>query len=127
MFNVLTLDVYLNISEIAFWVVTGERQATRIKCLYLKTILRQDIGFFDTQSATGEFIERMSGESILVQEAMGDKVSSNSLVTIILVVFTKSQPSLITPCALFYMTLSLFCGVKSFNHIFRAFSKYIQI
>nr|XP_009769808.1 PREDICTED: ABC transporter B family member 9-like [Nicotiana sylvestris] len=65
-----------SVSQIACWVVTGERQATRIKCLYLKTILRQDIGFFDTQSATGEFIERMSGDTILVQEAMGDKVAN---------------------------------------------------
>ncbi|XP_075085971.1 ABC transporter B family member 9 [Nicotiana tabacum] len=62
--------------QIACWVVTGERQATRIKCLYLKTILRQDIGFFDTQSATGEVIERISGDTILVQEAMGDKVAN---------------------------------------------------
>ncbi|XP_060190921.1 ABC transporter B family member 9-like [Lycium barbarum] len=67
---------YLTISEVACWMVTGERQATRIKCLYLKTILRQDIAFFDTQGATGEFIERMSGDTILVQEAMGDKVAS---------------------------------------------------
>ncbi|MCD7451660.1 ATP-binding cassette sub- B member 9 [Datura stramonium] len=62
--------------QVACWVVTGERQATRIKCLYLKTILRQDIEFFDTQSATGEFTERMSGDTILLQEAMGEKVGN---------------------------------------------------
>lgn len=68
-----------NLSEVTCWVVTGERQVTRIKCLYLKTILRQDIEFFDTQSATGEVIERMSGDTVLLQEAMGEKVSSNSI------------------------------------------------
>ena len=58
------------------WMVTGERQAARIRGLYLKTILRQDIEFFDTQTSTGEIIERMSGDTILIQDAMGEKVSS---------------------------------------------------
>ncbi|KAK4733129.1 hypothetical protein R3W88_007390 [Solanum pinnatisectum] len=65
-----------SVLQVACWVITGERQATRIKCLYLKTILRQDIEFFDTQSATGEVIERMSGDTILLQEAMGEKVGN---------------------------------------------------
>ncbi|KAJ0018926.1 hypothetical protein Pint_10093 [Pistacia integerrima] len=47
--------------------VTGERQAARIRGLYLKTILRQDIAFFDTKTSTGEVIGRMSGDTILIQ------------------------------------------------------------
>lgn len=54
--------------------VTGERQATRIRGLYLKTILRQDIAFFDTETSTGEVIGRMSGDTVLIQDAMGEKV-----------------------------------------------------
>lgn len=54
--------------------VTGERQATRIRSLYLKTILRQDIAFFDTETSTGEIIGRMSGDTILIQDALGEKV-----------------------------------------------------
>ncbi|WMV17819.1 hypothetical protein MTR67_011204 [Solanum verrucosum] len=65
-----------SVLQVSCWVITGERQATRMKCLYLKTILRQDIEFFDTQSATGEVIERMSGDTILLQEAMGEKVGN---------------------------------------------------
>lgn len=60
--------------QVSCWMVTGERQATRIRGLYLKTILRQDIGFFDTETTTGEVIGRMSGDTILIQEAMGEKV-----------------------------------------------------
>ncbi|GFP91251.1 ABC transporter b family member 9, partial [Phtheirospermum japonicum] len=56
------------------WMVTGERQAARLRGLYLKTILRQDIEFFDTQTTTGEVVGRMSGDTILIQEAMGEKV-----------------------------------------------------
>lgn len=55
--------------------VSGERQAARIRGLYLKTILRQDIAFFDTETTTGEVIGRMSGDTILIQDAMGEKVN----------------------------------------------------
>ncbi|XVE88300.1 hypothetical protein DITRI_Ditri19aG0058900 [Diplodiscus trichospermus] len=73
----LYLGVYACIAaflQVACWMVTGERQAARIRGLYLKTILRQDIGFFDTETTTGEVIGRMSGDTILIQEAMGEKV-----------------------------------------------------
>ncbi|PON83068.1 ABC transporter [Trema orientale] len=60
--------------QMACWMVTGERQATRIRSLYLKTILRQDIAFFDNETNTGEVVERMSGDTVLMQDAMGEKV-----------------------------------------------------
>ena len=53
---------------------TGERQAARIRNLYLKTILRQEIAFFDKETNTGEVVERMSGDTVLIQDAMGEKV-----------------------------------------------------
>ncbi|KAL6333125.1 hypothetical protein AAG906_028308 [Vitis piasezkii] len=61
-------------TETSSWMVTGARQANRIRSLYLDTILRQDIGFFDTETTTGEVIGRMSGDTILIQDAMGEKV-----------------------------------------------------
>lgn len=54
--------------------VTGARQANRIRCLYLDTILRQDIAFFDTETTTGQVIGMMSGDTILIEDAMGEKV-----------------------------------------------------
>ncbi|XP_008776904.2 ABC transporter B family member 9-like isoform X2 [Phoenix dactylifera] len=60
--------------QVSCWTVSGERQAARIRGLYLKTILRQDIAFFDNETATGEVIGRMSGDTILIQEAIGEKV-----------------------------------------------------
>ncbi|KAI6669203.1 hypothetical protein NL676_004088 [Syzygium grande] len=54
--------------------VTGERQAARIRGLYLQTILRQDVAFFDKETNTGEVVGRMSGDTILIQNAMGEKV-----------------------------------------------------
>ncbi|KAK8509748.1 hypothetical protein V6N11_058150 [Hibiscus sabdariffa] len=60
--------------QVSCWMVTGERQAARIRGLYLKTILRQDVAFFDTETNTGEVIGRMSGDTVLIQDAMGEKV-----------------------------------------------------
>ncbi|KAL2935295.1 ABC transporter B family member 11 [Bienertia sinuspersici] len=60
--------------QVACWMVTGERQAARIRKLYLKAILRQDIAFFDKETSTGEVIGRMSGDTVLIQDAMGEKV-----------------------------------------------------
>ncbi|OEL15026.1 ABC transporter B family member 11 [Dichanthelium oligosanthes] len=60
--------------QVSCWMVTGERQAARIRGLYLETILRQDISFFDVETSTGEIIERMSSDTVLIQEAIGEKV-----------------------------------------------------
>ncbi|KAF3507430.1 hypothetical protein F2Q69_00000018 [Brassica cretica] len=61
--------------QVACWMITGERQAAaRIRNMYLKTILRQDIGFFDVETNTGEVVGIMSGDTVLIQDAMGEKV-----------------------------------------------------
>lgn len=64
--------VYL--PEVTGWMITGERQAARIRSLYLRTILRQDVAFFDKETNTGEVVGRMSGDTVLIQDAMGEKV-----------------------------------------------------
>ncbi|CAM8897209.1 unnamed protein product [Rhodiola kirilowii] len=60
--------------QVACWMTTGERQAARIRGLYLKTILRQDVAFFDKETNTGEVVGRMSGDTVLIQDALGEKV-----------------------------------------------------
>ena len=63
------------LAEVTCWMITGERQAARIRNLYLKTILRQEIAFFDQYTSTGEVVGRMSGDTVLIQDAMGDRKS----------------------------------------------------
>lgn len=65
--------------EVCCWMITGERQSARIRSLYLRTILRQDVAFFDKESNTGELVGRMSGDTLLIQDAMGEKVCTLSL------------------------------------------------
>jgi ABC-type multidrug transport system fused ATPase/permease subunit len=59
--------------------MTGERQAARIRSLYLKSVLRQEIAFFDVELTTGQIVTRMSGDTVLVQDAIGEKVNSSPL------------------------------------------------
>ncbi|CAH2057688.1 unnamed protein product [Thlaspi arvense] len=60
--------------QLSGWMISGERQAGRIRSMYLRTILRQDIAFFDVDTNTGEVVGRMSGDTVLIQDAMGEKV-----------------------------------------------------
>eukprot|EP00249_Psilotum_nudum_P022768 c28638_g1_i1 orf=285-3995(-) len=59
--------------EVSFWMFTGERQSTRMRTEYLKAMLSQDVGFFDTDTSTGEIVIGISSDTILVQEAIGEK------------------------------------------------------
>ncbi|KAH7655238.1 Xenobiotic-transporting ATPase protein [Dioscorea alata] len=59
--------------QVACWMATGERQAARMRNLYLQAILRQEIAFFDKEANTGEIVGRLSGDTILIQDAMGEK------------------------------------------------------
>ncbi|KAL6615850.1 hypothetical protein ACP70R_038120 [Stipagrostis hirtigluma subsp. patula] len=60
--------------QVSCWTMTGERQAARIRSLYLKSVLRQEIAFFDVEMTTGQVVSRMSGDTVLVQDAIGEKV-----------------------------------------------------
>lgn len=46
-----------------------------MRSLYLRAILSQDIAFFDTKTSTGEIIEIISGDTVLIQDAIGEKVT----------------------------------------------------
>ncbi|CAA7405722.1 unnamed protein product [Spirodela intermedia] len=55
--------------HVTCWMVTGERQAARIRNLYLKSILR----LLPQETCTGEVMGRMSGDTVVIQDAMREK------------------------------------------------------
>uniref|UniRef100_A0A453FAJ3 Uncharacterized protein n=1 Tax=Aegilops tauschii subsp. strangulata TaxID=200361 RepID=A0A453FAJ3_AEGTS len=59
--------------QVSCWTMTGERQSIRIRSLYLEAVLKQDVSFFDVEMTTGEAISRMSADTVLVQDALGEK------------------------------------------------------
>ncbi|KAJ2308963.1 hypothetical protein IWW55_000054 [Coemansia sp. RSA 2706] len=56
----------------ACWAISAENQGLRIRKLYYKSIMRQDIGWFDTIK-TGELTTRITNDVNLVQEGLGEK------------------------------------------------------
>ncbi|XP_024534012.1 ABC transporter B family member 10 isoform X3 [Selaginella moellendorffii] len=62
--------------EVACWTYTGERQSARMRVAYLKAMLSQDVGFFDTDTTTGEIVNGISSDTALVQEAIGAKAGN---------------------------------------------------
>lgn len=52
---------------------SGEYQSKRIREAYFKSVISQDIEFFD-RTATGDLTNRLSADMNLVQEGLSDKV-----------------------------------------------------
>lgn len=63
-------------TEIACWMYTGERQAGTLRKKYLEAVLKQDVGFFDTDARTGDIVFSVSTDTLLVQDAISEKVGN---------------------------------------------------
>eukprot|EP01018_Ginkgo_biloba_P016173 Gb_10216 [translate_table: standard] len=62
-------------AEAFCWTRTGERQASRMRTMYLRAVLRQDVGFFDTQGTdTAEVVNSVSNDTLVIQDALSEKV-----------------------------------------------------
>ncbi|TIC10515.1 P-loop containing nucleoside triphosphate hydrolase protein, partial [Wallemia mellicola] len=60
------------------WVFTSERISSRIRSMYLRSILRQDIAFFDNIGA-GEVATRIETDTHLVQSGISEKVANAAM------------------------------------------------
>uniref|UniRef100_H2YJX0 Bile salt export pump n=1 Tax=Ciona savignyi TaxID=51511 RepID=H2YJX0_CIOSA len=60
--------------QITFWMLQAVRQVRKIRILFFKSILRQDISFFDLNSA-GELNTRLADDITKIQDGISDKVS----------------------------------------------------
>ncbi|XP_050366062.1 putative ABC transporter B family member 8 [Argentina anserina] len=57
------------------WSKTSERQVLKIRYKYLEAVLRQEVGFFDSQEATtSEVINSISKDTSHLQEVLSEKV-----------------------------------------------------
>lgn len=57
------------------WSKTSERQVLKIRYMYVKAVLRQEVGFFDSQEATtSEIVNSISKDTSLIQEVLSEKV-----------------------------------------------------
>ncbi|KAH6835533.1 P-glycoprotein 18 [Perilla frutescens var. hirtella] len=61
------------------WARTAERQSSRMRLEYLKSVLKQEVGFFDTQAAadtstTFQVVTTISSDSNTIQITIGEKI-----------------------------------------------------
>ncbi|KAL0856001.1 hypothetical protein Bca101_061154 [Brassica carinata] len=63
-------------AEIACWMYSGERQVAALRKKYLEAVLNQDVGFFDTDARTGDIVFSVSTDTLLVQDAISEKVGN---------------------------------------------------
>ncbi|CAN4104073.1 unnamed protein product [Withania somnifera] len=78
------------------WARTAEKQTSRMRLEYLKSVMRQEVGFFDTQAAesstTYQVISTVSADSNTIQITIGEKI----------------------PDCLAYMSSFIFCHIFAF-------------
>ncbi|KAK6934710.1 ABC transporter-like, ATP-binding domain [Dillenia turbinata] len=60
--------------EISCWMYASERQLARLRIAYLKAVLEQEIGAFDTDLTSGKIIAGISNHMSVVQDAIGEKL-----------------------------------------------------
>ncbi|XP_024315938.1 ABC transporter B family member 4 isoform X1 [Brachypodium distachyon] len=116
----------LFVPEVSCWTMAGERQSARIRSLYLKSVLRQDIAFFDTEMTTGEAVSRMSSDTVIIQDALGEKAGklvqlSSGFIGGFIIAFTKGW--LLTLVMLTSLPLVAIAGAVSAQLLTRTSSK----
>ncbi|MCI12977.1 ABC transporter B family member, partial [Trifolium medium] len=58
------------------WTRTSGRQASRMRCKYLKAVLRQEVSYFDLQvTSTSEIITSVSNDTLIIQDVLSEKSS----------------------------------------------------
>jgi len=59
----------------------SERQLVRLRLAYLRAVLNQEIGAFDTELTSGKVISGISNHMSVIQDAIGEKVRKSILLT----------------------------------------------
>ncbi|TXG68236.1 hypothetical protein EZV62_003171 [Acer yangbiense] len=108
---IVVVGAYL---EITCWRLVGERSAQRIRTMYLRAVLRQDVGFFDTEVTTGDIMHGISSDVAQIQEVMGEKMAHfiHHIFTFIcgyIVGFIQSWK--VSLVVLSVIPLTMFCGI----------------
>ena len=76
------------------FVLAGERLVMRLRYEYFRSLLRQDVEFFD-KNKTGELTARLSGDVILIQNGTSDKIGMglfycSQMATAVIIAFVYS-------------------------------------
>ncbi|KAL6122983.1 hypothetical protein ACLB2K_075506 [Fragaria x ananassa] len=62
------------ILEVACWMYSSERQVARLRLAYLRAVLSQEVGAFDTDLTSGKVITGISNHTSIIHDAIGEKL-----------------------------------------------------
>ena len=88
--NIIDID-WLNITyfshdnlaaEISCWIYSSERQLVHMRLEYLRSVLRQEVGAFDTDLTTAHIITGVTNHMSVIQDAIGEKVMDLTTLTV---------------------------------------------
>ncbi|KAK6165549.1 hypothetical protein SNE40_022457 [Patella caerulea] len=68
--------IVLGYLQITVWMTSAERQAHRIRLEFFRNVMRQEIGWFDTND-TGEVNSRLADDINKIHDGLGDKIGSS--------------------------------------------------
>ncbi|KAM0876029.1 hypothetical protein ACQ4PT_036431 [Festuca glaucescens] len=74
MWSLAIITLPAGILEIACWMYTCQRQMTRMQMAYLRSVLNQDIGAFDTDLTTANIMAGATNHMSVIKEAIGEKM-----------------------------------------------------
>ena len=91
--------------QMACWSIVGENITKRIRQAYLAAILKQEIGWFDSQQ-TGDLTSRLIADTSIIQEGVSEKVglviqSLGTFVAGFILAFTKGWLLALVLCGVF--------------------------
>ncbi|KAG9158066.1 hypothetical protein Leryth_000230 [Lithospermum erythrorhizon] len=66
--------IHLWHAETGCWIYTSERQVARLRLAYLKAVLSQEVGAFDTDLVSGKIISGISNNMCIIQDSIGEKL-----------------------------------------------------
>lgn len=61
--------------QVFFLIYSSIRQTNKMREMYLKSVLKQDISYFDTKGTSGSLLQGLNEDCMKVQSAIGEKVS----------------------------------------------------
>ncbi|CAK9187746.1 unnamed protein product [Ilex paraguariensis] len=64
------------ILEVGCWMYSSERQVARLRLAFLRSVLNQEVGAFDTDLTGGKIISCISNHMSVIQDAIGEKTIS---------------------------------------------------
>lgn len=68
-------------AEISCWIYSSERQLARMRLEYLRSVLNQEVGAFDTDLSTANIITGVTNHMNVIQDAIGEKVMHFTIIS----------------------------------------------